>query len=122
MCPVTYPVSYPKPHLHDNPDSFLIRIVSGLSSVYTPHKITTTVVSLKTLQPRIDPLHVTSHFGHFCIRPFGRCHVGGQKCIGVIERKALNVSLFTNASNYSNETYMDRCMCLYLTNMVVSLE
>ena len=25
----------------------------------------------------IDPLHVTSHFGHFCICPFGRRHVGG---------------------------------------------
>ena len=42
----------------------------------------------------------------------------------VIERTALNVSLFTNASDYSNKTCMDRCMCLYLTNMVdlVSLE
>ena len=51
----------------------------------------------------IDPLHVMSHFGHFHIRPFGRRHVGGQKCIAVIERKALNVSLFTNASDYSNK-------------------
>ena len=24
----------------------------------------------------IHPLHVTSHFGYFCICPFGRCHVG----------------------------------------------
>ena len=70
----------------------------------------------------IDPLRVTSHFGHFCIRPFGRRHVEGQKCIVVIGRKALNVSLFTNASDYSNKTCMDRSMCLYLTNMVVLLE
>ena len=66
----------------------------------------------------------TSHFGHFRIHPFGRRHVGGQKCIAVIERKALNVSLFTNASasDYSNNTCMERSMCLYLTNIVVSLE
>ena len=70
----------------------------------------------------IDPLHVTSRFWHFRIRPFGRRHVGGQKCIAVIEKKALNVSLFTNASDYSNKTCMDRSMCLYLTNIVVSLE
>ena len=70
----------------------------------------------------IDPLHVMSHFGHFHIRPFGRRHVGGQKCIAVIERKALNVSLFTNASDYSNKTCIERSMCLYLTNIVVSLE
>ena len=44
------------------------------------------------------------YFGQFRIRPFGRRHVGGQKCIVVIERKALNVSLFTNASDYSNKT------------------
>ena len=56
----------------------------------------------------IDPLHATSHFGHFCIRPFGCCHVGGQKCIVVIEKKALNISLFTNTSEYSNKTCMER--------------
>ena len=71
---------------------------------------------------RIDPLHVTSQFGRICIRLFGRRHVGGQKSIAVIERKALNVSLFTNASDYSNKTCMERSMCLYLTNIVVSLE
>ena len=37
----------------------------------------------------IDPLHVASYFEHFHIRPFGCCHVRGQKCIAVIERKAL---------------------------------
>ena len=63
-----------------------------------------------------DSLHVTSHCGHFHIRPFGCRHVGGQKCIVVIERKALNVSLLTNASDYSNKTCMDRSACLYLTN------
>ena len=72
---------------------------------------------LRSYMCTIDPLHVTSHFGHFCIRPFGRRHVGGQKCIVVIERKALNVSLFTNTSDYSNKTCMERSMCLYLTNM-----
>ena len=65
---------------------------------------------------------VTSHFGHFRIRPFGRRHVEGQKCIAVIERKAINVSLFTNASDYSNKACMERSMCLYLTNIAVSLE
>ena len=55
-----------------------------------------------------------SHFGHFRIHPFGCCHVGGQNGIAVIERKALNVSLFTNASDYSNKTCMERSMCLYL--------
>ena len=70
----------------------------------------------------IDPLHVTSHFGHFCICLFGCRHVGCQKCIAVIEKKALNISLFTNASDYSNKTCMERSMCLYLTNIVVSLE
>ena len=72
--------------------------------------------------PTIDPLHVTSRFWHFRIHLFGRRCVGGQKCIAVIERKALNVSLFTNASDYSNKTCMERSMCLYLTNIVVSLE
>ena len=74
----------------------------------------------------IDPLHVTSRFWYFRIRPFGRRHVGGQECIAVIEKKALNralnVSLFTNASDYSNKTCMERSMRLYLTNIVVSLE
>ena len=70
----------------------------------------------------IDPLHVTSHFGHFCIRLFGCRHVGCQKCIAVIEKKALNISLFTNVSDYSNKTCTERSMCLYLTNIVVLLE
>ena len=61
----------------------------------------------------IDPLHVTSHFDHFRIRLFGRRHVGRQKCIAVIER---NILLFTNASDYSHKTCMERPMCLYLTN------
>ena len=74
------------------------------------------------LDSGIDPLHVMSHFGHFRIRPFGCRHVGGQKCIVVIERKALNISLFTNVSDYSNKTCMEMSMCLYLTNIVVSLE
>ena len=59
---------------------------------------------------------MTSHCGHFRNRPFGSRHVGGQKCIVMIERKALNVTLFTNASDYSNKTCMDRFACLYLTN------
>ena len=70
----------------------------------------------------IDPLHVTSRFGHFRIHLFGRRHVGGRKCIAVIERKTLNASLFTNASDYSNKICMARSMCLYLTNIVVLLE
>ena len=52
----------------------------------------------------VDPLHGDVTFGHFRIRPFGHRHVGGQKCIAVIERKALIVSLLTNASDYSSET------------------
>ena len=97
--------------------------------VTTPYKMTVnmcfTELMCSDALPHItsiDPLHVTSHFGHFCIHPFGCCHVGGQKCIAVIERKALNVSLFTNASDYSNKTCMERSMCLYLTNIVVLLE
>ena len=70
----------------------------------------------------IDPLHSEVTFGHFRIRLFGRRFVGGQKCIAVIERKALNISLFTNTSDYSNKTCMERSMCLYLINIVVSLE
>ena len=50
------------------------------------------------------PLYSDVTFGHFRIRPFGRRHVGGQKCIAVIEKKALIVSLFTNTSDYSSET------------------
>ena len=68
------------------------------------------------------PIACDVTFGHFCIRPFGRRHVGGQKGIAVMERKALIISLFTNASNYSNKTCMERFMCLHLTNIVVSLE
>ena len=52
----------------------------------------------------IDPLHGDVMFGHFRIRPFGRRVAGGQKCIAVIERKALIISLLTNASDYSNKT------------------
>ena len=67
-----------------------------------------------------DPLHVTSHFGHVYIRLAAA--MLGSECVAVIQRKALNVSLFTNASDYSNKTCMERSMCLYLTNMVVLLE
>ena len=50
------------------------------------------------------PLHGDITFGHFRMRPFGRSLVGSQKCIAMIERKALIVLLFTNASDYSSET------------------
>ena len=59
---------------------------------------------LYTSLSSIDPLHGDVTFGHFRIRPFGRRLVGGQQCIAVIERKALIVSLLTNASDYSNKT------------------
>ena len=52
----------------------------------------------------IDPLHGDVTFGYFRIRPFDRRHGGGQKCITVIERKALIVSLLTDESDYSSET------------------
>ena len=52
----------------------------------------------------IDPLHSDGIFEHFCICLFGCRHVGDQKCIAMIERKVLNVLLFTNASDYSSET------------------
>ena len=54
----------------------------------------------------IDPLHGDVTFGYFHIhvRPFDHRHGGGQKCITVIERKALIVSLLTNASDYSSKT------------------
>ena len=72
------------------------------------------------------PIACDVTFGHFHIRLFGCCTMlhdaGGQKCIAVIERKALNISLFTNASDYSNKTCTERSMYWYLTNMVVSLE
>ena len=38
------------------------------------------------------------------MRLFGHRHVRGQKCIAVIERKALIISLLTNTSDYSSET------------------
>ena len=40
----------------------------------------------------------------FGIRPFGRRLIGGQKCITVIERRAIIIALFTNASEYSSKT------------------
>ena len=52
----------------------------------------------------IDPLHGDVTFGYFRIRPFDRHYGGGQKCITVIERKALIISLLTNASDYSSKT------------------
>ena len=65
----------------------------------------------KATKLAIDPLHGDFTFGHFCIHPFSRRLVGGQKCIAVIERKALIVSLFTNASDYSNETTICDWIC-----------
>ena len=52
----------------------------------------------------IDPLHSDVTIRHFRICLFGRRYVGGQKCITVIERKALIASLLTNASDYSSKT------------------
>ena len=52
----------------------------------------------------IDPLHGDVTFGHFRIHPFGRHHVGGQKCIAVTERKALIVSLLTITNDCSSKT------------------
>ena len=52
----------------------------------------------------LDPLHGDVTFGYFRICPFGCRLAGGQKCIAVIERKALIVSLLTNASDYSIKT------------------
>ena len=65
-------------------------------------------------------LHVTSHLGNFrlaaaMLKRWGSEMYCGDNCT------KFNVSLFTNASDYTNETCMDRSMCLYLTN-VVSLE
>ena len=61
----------------------------------------------------IDPLHGDVIFGYFCIRPFSLCHVGGQKCIVVIERKALNVLLFTNANDYPIRlAWKGLCACI----------
>ena len=42
-------------------------------------------------------------WAHVRILPYGSRHFRGQKCIAVIER---NVSLFANASDYSNKTYI----------------
>ena len=52
----------------------------------------------------IDLLYSDVTFGHFRIYPFDHRHVEGQKCIAVIERKELIVSLFTNVSDYSSKT------------------
>ena len=52
----------------------------------------------------VGPLHGDVTFGHFCICLFGHRHVGGQKCIVVIERKVLIISLLTNASDYFSKT------------------
>ena len=62
---------------------------------------------------RLSPLHVTSRLG---------TSVYVRLSAAMLVVKALNVSLFTNASDYSNKTCMERSMCLYLTNIVVSLE
>ena len=63
----------------------------------------------------IDPLHVTSNSGHVRILLYGSRHFEGQV---VIERKVLIVSLFANASDYSNKTCIYRYMCWYLTKSV----
>ena len=49
-------------------------------------------------------MHGDVTFGYFRIRTFSLRHVGRMKCIAVIERKELIVSLLTNASDYSSET------------------
>ena len=68
----------------------------------------------------IDPLHGDVTFGNFCIRLFNCHHVGGQKCIAVIERKALIVSLLTNTSDYSSETTIFvRCKHINLSMQVL---
>ena len=46
---------------------------------------------------------------------YGGHHYEWKKCIAVIERKVLIVSLFSNASDYSNKTCIYRYMCLCLT-------
>ena len=53
----------------------------------------------------IDPLHsdVTIR-----IVPYSGNHVEEQKCIAVIERRVLIVSLYANTSDYSNKT------CIYM--------
>ena len=58
----------------------------------------------EAIELTIDPLHGDVTFGHFRIHPFGRRHVGGQKCIAVIEKNALIVSLFTSTSDYYSKT------------------
>ena len=60
--------------------------------------------------------HVTSHSGHVCILLYGGCHFGGQKCIVMIERKKLIISLFANASDYSNKA----CIYRYTRYVLVS--
>ena len=50
-----------------------------------------------------------------CILLFDDSHFKGQKSTAVIERKVLIVSLFTNASDYSNKACIYRYMCLCLT-------
>ena len=61
-------------------------------------------INLASCCTAIDLLHGDVTFGYFCIRLFSLRHVGRLKCITVIKRKALLVSLFTNASDYSSET------------------
>ena len=59
---------------------------------------------------------------HVRILPCDGRHFEWQKCIAVIERNVLIVSLFANASDYFNKTCIYRSMCLYLTNIQVLLE
>ena len=64
----------------------------------------TVISSSNATRIALRPLHGDVTFGYLRIRPFGRRLFGGQQCIAVIKRKALIVSLLTNASDYSNKT------------------
>ena len=68
------------------------------------HHVNSTAGVLLPCQVNIDPLHSDITLEHFRTCPFGSRHVGDQKCIAVIERKTLIVSLLTNAGDYSSET------------------
>ena len=70
------------------------------SLTYLLYYLTIDLTIYLTIDLTIDPLHDDVTFGYFRIRTFGRHHIGGQKCIAVIERKVLIVSLLTNASDY----------------------
>ena len=63
----------------------------------------------------IDLCVVTSHSYTSVYFRIAAALLRGRKCIAVIERKVLIVSLFANASDYSNNTCIHWYMCLYLT-------